>query len=82
MKEMELRHELKALIAEIIEIDDFDDNDNFVSQLGVDSMLALEIVARIERRYHIRIPEECFAQLLTLNEVERIVEEIMQPVNS
>ena len=82
MREMELHRELKVLIAEIIEVDDFDGDANFVSELGVDSMLALEIVARIERRYHIRIPEECFAQLLTLNEVERIVEEIMQPVNS
>ncbi|MDQ2905635.1 MAG: acyl carrier protein [Ktedonobacteraceae bacterium] len=82
MTEVELRRELKVLIAEIIEVDDFNDDDNFVSQLDVDSMLALEIVARIERRYHIRIPEECFAQLLTLNAVVQIVEEIMQPVKS
>lgn len=82
MSEIQLRRELKALIAEIIEIDDFNDDDNFVTELGVDSMLALEIVARIEKRYRIRIPEESFSRLTSLNEVVNMVAEIMQPVNS
>ncbi len=46
MSQMELRNELKTIVAEIIEIDDFNDDDNFVAILGADSMLALEIVAR------------------------------------
>ncbi|HEY3991329.1 MAG TPA: phosphopantetheine-binding protein, partial [Ktedonobacteraceae bacterium] len=58
------------------------DEDDFVSQLGVDSMLALEIVARIERRYRIRIPEEDFAQMQTLNAVVHIIASILQPVHS
>jgi acyl carrier protein len=82
MSETALRQELKALIAAIIEIDDFNDDDDFVTQLNVDSMLALEIVARIEKRYRIRIPEEGFTQMKTLNAVVLLVTEIMQPVNS
>lgn len=82
MSEMELRRELKTIIAEVLEIDDYNDDDDFVTQLGVDSMLALEIVARIERRYRIRIPEECFTALKTLNAVVEIVEGIMEPVKS
>lgn len=82
MSETALRQELKELIAAIIEIDDFNDDDDFVTQLNVDSMLALEIVARIEKRYRIRIPEEGFDQMKTLNAVVLLVTEIMQPVNS
>ncbi len=82
MGKMELRRELKALVAEVIEIDDFDEDDDLVTQLGMDSMLALEIVARIEKRYRICIPEECFAQMKTVNAVVQIVDEIMQPVAS
>jgi acyl carrier protein len=82
MSDMKLHQELKGLIAEIIEIDDFNDDDNFVTQLAVDSVMALEMVARIEKRYRIRIPEEQFAQMKTLNEVEKIVTGILQPVNS
>ena len=82
MIDEKLQDELKAIIAKIIEIDDFNDDDNFATELGVDSMLALEIVARIEKRYRIRIPEEQFAQLQTLSETTRIVAEIRQPVKS
>lgn len=82
MSEKELRSELKGIIAEIIEIDDFNDDDNFVADLGVDSMLALEIVARIEKRYRVRIPEDRFAEMQTLNSVVHLITDIMQPVNS
>jgi len=81
MSETELRSQLRDLIANIIEIDDFNDDDNFVADLGVDSMMALEIVARIEKTYRIRIPEEYFAQMKTLNEIVGITEEIMQASN-
>ena len=80
MSEQELRSELKGIISEIIEIDDFGDDDNFVADLGVDSMLALEIVARIEKRYRVRIPEERFAEMQTLNAVVHLMTDIMQPV--
>ena len=60
MSEQELHSELKSIIAEIIEIEDFDDEANFMTELGVDLMLALEIFARIEKRYQVRIPEESF----------------------
>jgi acyl carrier protein len=82
MSKSELHDELKTLVADIIEIDEFGDDDNFVTQLGVDSVMALEIMARIEKNYHIRVPEDFFAQMKTLNEVVRITTEIMQPVNS
>ena len=82
MSEKELRSELKGIISEIIEIDDFNDDDNFVADLGVDSMLALEIVARIEKRYRVRIPEDRFAEMQTLNSVVHLITDILQPVNS
>ncbi len=72
MSELELHNEVKELIAEVIEVDDFDDNSNFVNELGVDSVMALEMVARLEKRYRIRIPEERFAQMTSLNEVVSI----------
>lgn len=81
MSNAQLHDELKTLIAEIIEVDDFSDDANFVEELGVDSMLALEIVARIEKRYRIRVPEENFSEIQTLNAVVQMVAGLMQPVN-
>jgi acyl carrier protein len=80
MSEQILRQELKQLIADVIETDEFNDTDSFVEQLGVDSVMVLEMVARIEKRYRIRIPEESFSQLQNLNAVVQIAAEILQVV--
>lgn len=82
MSEQILRQELKQLIADVIETEEFNDTDSFVEQLGVDSVMVLEMVARIEKRYRIRIPEESFSQLQNLNAVVRIVAEVRQAVAS
>ena len=83
MSQRNLHSELKTIVAEIIEVEDFNDDDNFVTELGVDSMLALEIVARIEKYYHIRIPEDRFAELQTLDAAAEVVSSLLQEtVNS
>jgi acyl carrier protein len=74
---MELKQELKELVSEIIEIDDFKEDDNFVEDLGVDSMMALEIVVRIEKKYQISIPEEELPNIQSLNQVYEIVSNLI-----
>ena len=41
-------------------------------------MMAIEIVARIEKRYHIRISEEQLQQIHTFNEIVQITESALQ----
>ncbi|MBK2126364.1 acyl carrier protein, partial [Fangia hongkongensis] len=53
-------------------LDDFEDDERLVQELGVDSMMALEIVACIERKYKIRIPEERLVEVQTLNDSVRL----------
>lgn len=81
MNEQELRGSLQNIIAEIIEVEQFGADEDFVNDLGVDSMMALEIVARIEKSFHIRIPEKYLPEIRSLNEVVRVVQEVLQPVN-
>jgi acyl carrier protein len=52
-----LREELRALVAEIAEKDEIPDGSTF-KELGIDSMMGVEIVAAIERQYHIKIDDE------------------------
>jgi acyl carrier protein len=54
---MELKEKLRAIVAEVSEIDDIPDETPF-SDLGIDSMMALEIVSAVEREYKVRVPEE------------------------
>jgi acyl carrier protein len=78
VNEQTLRSELKTLISELIEVDDFGDDESFVQDLGVDSMMGIEIVARIEKRYRIRIPEESLREIRTLNDVVRVTGSTLQ----
>ena len=70
-----LENELRDLIAEIVEIEPgkITLEANFVEDLGMDSMMALEILASIEKKYKLRIPEENLTKVTTLNKTMEIV---------
>jgi acyl carrier protein len=53
----ELKDKLRAIVAEVSEIDEIPDETPF-SELGIDSMMAIEIVAEVERQYKVSVPEE------------------------
>ncbi|WP_194544088.1 acyl carrier protein [Paenibacillus sp. FSL W7-1279] len=75
METKELRDELTKLVADVIEIDEFADDDNFVEDLGVDSMVALEIVYEIEKKLKVVIPAKHIKEMETLNDVIKMVSE-------
>ena len=57
MSNTELREALRALVAEIAEKDEIPDGATF-KDLGIDSMMGVEIVAAIERQYAIKIEDD------------------------
>lgn len=63
--EATLKEELRSLIAEISEKDEIPDDASF-KDLGIDSMMGVEIVAAIERQYKIKITDEEIAEVTTL----------------
>ena len=63
-----LKEELRQIVAEIAEIDDVPDGVPF-KDLGIDSMMAIEIVADVERKYGISMPESELQELVSLNAV-------------
>jgi acyl carrier protein len=67
-----LKEELRALIAEIAEIDAIPDDGAF-KDLGIDSMMGVEIVAAIERQYHVKFADEELSQVTTLNRAYDLV---------
>jgi acyl carrier protein len=67
-----LKEELRSLIAEIAEIDAIPDDAAF-KDLGIDSMMGVEIVAAIERQYHVKFTDAELAQVTTLNRSYELV---------
>jgi acyl carrier protein len=74
-----LEKEISSLIAEILEIDEkkITADVKFVEDLGMDSMMALEILASIEKKYKIRIPEEYLAKITSLGNIVKIAGELI-----
>jgi acyl carrier protein len=57
MSQANLKEDLRALVAEIAEKDEIPDGATF-KDLGIDSMMGVEIVAAIERQYQIKIEDD------------------------
>lgn len=78
-KDLKVEMDIREMVAEIIEedADTIASNAHFVKDLGMDSMMALEILAGIEKKYRIAIPEEMLPKFTSLDETCKIVKEIL-----
>ncbi len=67
-----LKEELRALVSEVSEIDNIPDGASF-KDLGIDSMMGVEIVAAVERKYQIKISDNELAHFETLDKAYDLV---------
>ena len=74
-----LEKELRSLVAEIIEMDEdkITLDASFVEDLGMDSMMALEILAAAEKKYKIKISEEHLTKMTNLREVIEVTRKLL-----
>ena len=72
-----LNEEIKVLVAEIgeIPVESLDPNKSFVD-LDIDSMKALEIVAAVEKKYGIVVPEAEISKVGNLTQVIELVKKL------
>lgn len=68
----DLRDKLRAIISEVSEVDEIPDATPF-KDLGIDSMMAIEIVAEVERTYKLSIPENELTKLTHFEAVYDLV---------
>ena len=67
-----LRDKLREIIAEVSEVDEIPDETPF-EELGIDSMMAIEIVAEVERTYKLSIPEDELTDMTHFEAVYQLV---------
>ena len=63
-----LKDELRQIIIEVTEVEEIPEDTPF-ADLGIDSMMAIEIVADVEKNYDITIAEEELPDLINLKAV-------------
>jgi acyl carrier protein len=64
----DLKEKLRSIIADVAELDEVPDATPF-KDLGIDSMMAIEIVSDVERQFKLTIPEDELADLVDLESV-------------
>jgi len=67
------------MVAKIIKRDEksIDSNANIFTEYGVDSLLGVEILAGLDKKYGLDIPEQKLREIKTLNDIVRIAKEQM-----
>jgi acyl carrier protein len=70
--EAALKEKLRIIISEVSEVDEIPDETPF-EDLGIDSMMALEIVAEVERTYQLSIPEDELREMTNFTKVFELV---------
>lgn len=60
--EEQIRLTIKRLIAQVIEREpeEIPDTASFREELGVDSLMAMEVMVAVDKKFHVDIPEEEF----------------------
>ena len=73
-----LKDELREIITEVTEVEEIPEDTPF-ADLGIDSMMAIEIVADVEKNYEITIAEEELAELTNLQAVhDKVLEKLAE----
>ncbi|WP_326770681.1 acyl carrier protein (plasmid) [Streptomyces sp. NBC_01591] len=67
----QLMDELREMIAEVLEeeLEKITETSLFIDAHEADSLQAIEILARIEKKYKISLPQECLADMVNLRAV-------------
>jgi len=68
--------ELRQITAEILDVDESEllDDTHFVETLGVDSLMALEVMVVLEKKYKVKLSEDELKEVTTLKKAYRLIE--------
>lgn len=82
MNQAEIKSAIKDLITEIAEDMDVDteaitDDAHFVKDIGLDSMSLLEVLATMEKKFGVSIPESEFPNITSINKCTETVEKYL-----
>jgi acyl carrier protein len=75
----EIETEIKSLVSKIIKVpeDKLDVNVNIFTEYGIDSLLGVEILAGLDKKYDLDIAEDKIRSIKTVNDIIRITKELL-----
>ncbi|MBI3895876.1 MAG: acyl carrier protein [Acidobacteria bacterium] len=72
----EIRNAVRQLVAEITEREpqEVSEKADFIEELGIDSLMAIEILVAVDKKYKIEIPEEEFGKIRNVYDAVEVVQ--------
>ncbi|MDW6062484.1 acyl carrier protein [Streptomyces sp. NPDC000941] len=63
--------ELRAFVADVLDVEEEEvtDDADFVEELGVDSLMALEVMVVLEKKYSVKLQEQEMKEITCLSNV-------------
>jgi len=76
----DLAKEITHLVSRIIKLPEekIDPNANLFNDLGVDSLLGVEIFADLDKKYGLSLPEDKIKNINTLNDIVSLVNDLLE----
>ena len=76
----DLDKEIKSLVSKIIKVpeDRIDPNANLFYDLGIDSLLGVEILASLDKKYGLNIPEDKLRSIKSVNDIIALTKSLME----
>lgn len=76
----EIKQEVREMLAEIAEVlpQEVTEDADLAKDLGVDSMMALEIVAALEKKYRVKVPEQKIPTIRSFRNVTELLEGLLE----
>lgn len=67
--------ELHEVIADVIDVDQdaIEYDTHFINDLGVDSLLSLEVLVTLERKYGVKLSEQDLQQMYSLRQIHELL---------
>lgn len=75
----EVRAEIRRLVAEVTELEpeEIRDDANYQEELDMDSLMAMEVMVAVDKKFRIEVPEEEF---LALENIDQTVDAVMRHI--
>ncbi|MBU2044349.1 MAG: acyl carrier protein [Candidatus Omnitrophica bacterium] len=76
----DLENQIRGIIARVIELnsEEISADADFINDLGVDSLKAIEITGAIEKAFKIVVPEEQIRNIRSLNQAVVLTKELLK----
>lgn len=86
MNTVEIKDSIRELITEIaedmdVETESITDGAHFIKDMGLDSMALLEVLATMEKKFSVSIPETEFPNLTSIDKCTATVEKYLAQKN-